>query len=197
MGIKRSKPKCMKSILLFEGIASSGKTTLEKLLIEELKSATIISEGKTLMPLIDNVDKNTAIQHLHTILEESNNIPEQTLILDRFHLTHCYRTKSKLESFYEIENQLLDSSKILLILLTIDESMIEKRIRETMSYRKNDWQKGAKNIINFQEKIIYYNNQQEQLIRLFTESKLPKLKINTSQKDWNSYTELIQKNVST
>ncbi|GEM_PF-4815264 len=50
----------MKNILIFEGIASSGKTTLEKLMIERLPGAVLVSENDTLMPVIDNRDGKRA-----------------------------------------------------------------------------------------------------------------------------------------
>jgi len=101
----------MKTLIIFEGVASSGKTTLEDLLLEQTKDAELITEDATLMPLIDNTDIKVAKKHLKEVLDKINSMSVPIVLLDRFHLTHIFRTKSDLDTFQEIEEYLIKQRK--------------------------------------------------------------------------------------
>ena len=105
------KYKIMKTLIIFEGVASSGKTTLEDLLLEQTKDAELITEDATLMPLIDNTDIKVAKKHLKEVLDKINSMSVPIVLLDRFHLTHIFRTKSDLDTFQEIEEYLIKQRK--------------------------------------------------------------------------------------
>lgn len=179
----------MRDIVVFEGIASSGKTTLEKILAERLGNATILSEEKSLMPIIDNEDKNIALQHLEVLLREVKERRNESFIIDRFHLTHAFRTGSRLGDFSEVENELANEGRVLMILLTIDPEHIKERIEEAALFRKDKWKKGAQGSI--EEKETYYRRQQEILKSLLLQSTLPSLTIDTTDKAWEKYTDVI------
>lgn len=179
----------MKNIIIFEGIASSGKTTIEKLLARRLSDVAIISEDTTLMPLIDNKDADIANEHLKQVIEIIRDTPAENIIIDRFHLTHAFRTQSNLIVFSEIEKQLQDEGNVLLILLTIDPEQIEKRIEETVEYRQDNWKKGAQG--NISEKVLYYTNQQKALISLLSTSRFTLVVLNTTTKNWSEYVDVI------
>jgi len=177
-------------IIIFEGIASSGKTTLEKLLFEKLPKAKIVNENITLMKLIDNQDKDVALGHLKNLLLELRDEKVENLIIDRFHLTHAFRTRSTLKVFSEIEDELLSIGGVHLILLTIDEAKVRERIEETMERRKDKWKKGAKGSI--EERVAYYTDQQKKLLDLVGETSLPALTIDTTDKEWERYINQIE-----
>lgn len=182
----------MKKIILFEGIASSGKTTLEKLLANEKKNSKILSEGETLMPIIDNKTEDVARTHLQKQIEAITNASEEYVIVDRFHLTHAFRTQSQLATFSEIESQLQEAGSVLLVLLTINPERIRERIEETIERRKDGWKKGAQGTID--EKVAYYQKQQEILKTLLSESHLPTMVMNTTKKEWEVYVrEILEK----
>lgn len=179
----------MKTIFLFEGIASSGKTTLEKLLAARLKDVEIVTEGQTLMPIIDNKDGVAARVYLEEQLKTIAESDAENVIVDRFHLTHAFRTSSSLESFSDIEMQLQRLGKVLLVFLTIDPAHIRERIEETLLLRKDGWKKGAQGSLD--EKSVYYTKQQEMLRSLVSQSHLPSITIDTTEKVWNEYIEEI------
>lgn len=176
-----------KIIVIFEGIATSGKTTLQKLLLEKLtleNKIKIISENMTLMPLIENKSQKVALNHLRKILLKLGSNKNNIFITDRFHFTHIFRTKSNIKYFKKFEKDLQNGFKVLIVLLYINEGSIKKNIENSLDIRKT-WAKGKKGTIA--EKVIYYKDQQRKLLRIAKESTLPVLKIDTTKKNWNKY----------
>ena len=131
----------MKRIIIFEGIASSGKTTLEKMLQEKIKGSMLITEGKTLIPIFEEEDPPLAAKHLLGVLSEIENEEAETVIIDRLHLTQAFRTHSSLTEFQAIEERLLHTSRPFLMLLSIQDEAILDRIKETDVYRAGAWVK--------------------------------------------------------
>lgn len=179
----------MKNLIILEGIASTGKTTIEKLLVERLKDSLIVSENETLMPLIDNKDVKVALVHLKKILDEVASLETSTIILDRFHLTHAFRTNTNMNAFEEVEKSLLDNSNPIIVLLTIGEGVVQSRIIESQKIRGVRWAKGKQG--SLEEKVAYYTDQQQKLKQLIIESRLPVLQLDTTEKEWGEYAETI------
>lgn len=179
----------MKNIIIFEGIASAGKTTLEKLVAESLPDSVVISEDTTLMPVVDNADKNVAMAHLEKQLKTIKDLSAQNVIVDRFHLTHAFRTQSDLKVFSGIEQELQGMGNTLVVLLTISPKHIKERIEETALRRKDGWKKGALGTLD--EKVLYYKNQQEILLSLLPASRLRSVVIDTTKKVWKRYADMI------
>lgn len=172
----------MKRMIIFEGIASSGKTTLERMLQEKLEGSVIVSEGQTLMPLIENKEPQKAFEHLAVVLDKMEKQSAGTFIVDRFHLTHAFRTGSPLSFFGGIEERMTKAFKPLIVLLQMDEDVIRERIEETVLLRGSSWQKGKQG--SLEEKVEYYKNQQRILTELTKQSHLPAMIVNTTDKDW-------------
>jgi len=172
----------MRPFIIFEGIASSGKTTLERMLYEKLEGSVIVSEGQTLMPLIENKESQKVVEHLSTVLDEIENQPAKTFIVDRFHLTHAFRTHTSLSLFAEIEKRISTKYKPLVVLLRMDEGVISDRIKETATLRGTSWAKGKQG--SLEEKVAYYKDQQSNLAELIKQSSLPSVIVDTSDKDW-------------
>ena len=169
-------------MIIFEGIASSGKTTLERMLQEKLEGSVIISEGQTLMPLIENKEPQKAVEHLTAVLYGMEKQSAGTFIVDRFHLTHAFRTGAPLSFFSGIEERISKAFKSLIVVLQINEEVIRERIEETALLRGSSWQKGKQG--SLEEKVEYYKNQQRILMDLTKQSHLPSIVINTTDKDW-------------
>ena len=177
------------NIILFEGIASSGKTTIEQMLLKQLPSIEIISEDITLIPLFENHDVEVAKEHLQSILQTTKEQTCDILILDRFHLTHAFRTQSSVEPFAAIETELIKLGNPLLVLLTIDPAHIRERIEETIHHRAGGWTKAKQGTLD--ERVCYYEDQQEELIAQFQQSSLPKIRIDTTEKNWDAIVQQI------
>lgn len=172
-------------IIIFEGIASSGKTTIEKLLAQTLPNSKVLTEGETLMPLIENRDPEIAVNHLNQFLERFREEKAEYLIIDRFHFTHVFRTKSDFHIFSDFETNLQKVGDVLVVLLTVNPAYIKERIEETILYRKDNWKKGVQG--SAEEKSKYYTEQQGVLDALASSSRLPILKIDTTAKSWDKY----------
>lgn len=177
----------MKNILIFEGIASSGKSTLEKLLAKRLPNSIIFSEGDTLMPMIENRDVDLAKEHLQSLLKTIRESPAQNVIVDRFHFTHAFRTQTELKEFADIESELQKLGNVAVIFLTIRPDQIKARIEETAQFREGAWKKGKQGSID--EKAEYYKTQQEILKTFVASSHLPTIVLDTTDKDWEAYAE--------
>jgi len=177
-------------IILLEGIASSGKTTIERLLAEELPNSKVVTENVTLMDLIDNRDSEFAVNYLTKLLKQWYKETIDYLIVDRFHLTHAFRTHVALDDYSTIESELLSLGEPLLVLLTINENSIKERIEESIEYRKDNWKKGVQGTID--EKTDYYTNQQNILLKLQRRTELPTLVIDTTEKKWDEYLQQIK-----
>ncbi|MBI2676358.1 MAG: hypothetical protein HYX21_00165 [Candidatus Yanofskybacteria bacterium] len=184
-------------LLIFEGIASSGKTTIVKELTNKLKensSVEIIGEGETLMPLVDNISKKTALKFLKEFLDSRvKKIKTSVVIIDRFHFTHAFRTKSSVNDFKSIEGYLLEHYQPFIILLKMDESKIQERIEHARILRGEQWVKGKSGTL--EEKIEYYTNQQRYLLELSRESKLKTVVVDTTVMNWTELADDIVSNI--
>lgn len=174
-------------IIILEGIATSGKTTvikeLSKALIKRKASFSVMSEVETLLPLLDNKDKRKSIEFLKPILKKAMDKEQDLLIFDRLFFTHIFRTNCVIEDFREIENSIKD--KATLIFLKIDEAKIPERINRARKHRDKDWnnyadKKGSESEVN-----NYYINQQRFLLKLTQDSSLNCKIYDTSNMNFN------------
>lgn len=175
----------MQPFIIFEGIASSGKTTLERMLHEKLEGSVIVSEEQTLIPLIENKEPQKAVEYLAAVLNEIEKQPAKAFIVDRFHLTHAFRTSASLFLFDKIEKRISEKHRPLIVLLKMDEDLISDRIKKTIALRGVSWAMGKQG--SLEEKIVYYKNQQRALVELMKQSGLPTVAVDTTNKDWSRY----------
>lgn len=181
-------------IIILEGIATSGKTTLkEKIsgrLIDRNLKFEVINEETTLLPLLNNTDKEISLEFLREILNNALNKDIDVIIFDRLYFTHIFRTKSTLEDFSQIENILLEYDT-LLVLLTIQGDQIEQRILGAMKHRDESWNDFVRMKGTDDEIVEYYTNQQKRLLELAQLSKLETLIIDTSNLGYDEIGELV------
>jgi thymidylate kinase len=172
-------------ILILEGIASSGKTTIRNELEKDFKKKDlnylVVEEEETLMPLLENTNKKIAVIHLKKIIKNSLKQKKDILIFDRLYFTHIFRTKSSIKDFKKIEKLLKKSS--LLIFLKIDKEKIGKRIFDTMKQRPK-WANYVKKKGNKKEIIDYYTQQQKNLLELLKTSKIKHKIYNNTNNDF-------------
>lgn len=178
-------------VLIFEGIASSGKTTLIDKLQQRLKgykSLVTLTERETLMPLIQNTDPDIARDFLSVLTGRIKNKRAEIVLVDRLLLTHAFRTNSDLIYFSEVERTLrmMDAR---VIFLKIAAEQIGKRIERTGLYRGQSWRFG--NNSSKINKNIYYMSQQQRLSVLANKLTLPVLAIDTTSCEWDSYVSAI------
>lgn len=185
-------------ILIIEGIATSGKTTvinnLKKLLSEKKISCSIIDEGQTLMPILKNRDKDANLIFIETLLKKVLKSKKDVLIFDRLYLTHIYRSTSDPKDFIPV-TKLLMPYKPIFILLTVKGEKIMERIYETAKVREYSWlefiqQKGK----NEEEVAGYYIEQQEKFIELLNNIEFESVRFDTTDNNFAQISKEIYTN---
>jgi thymidylate kinase len=173
-------------IIILEGIATGGKTSVKNKLVEILNknevSFAVIEEDETLMPILDNTDRRISINFLNQIIDKALNVDSDIVIIDRLYFTHIFRTNSSVSDFIEIENKLRNIA--LLVLLEIDEQMIPERISRAREHRDKDWNDYVSRKGNDEEVYNYYINQQRSLLDILKETSLNYKIYNSSNMDF-------------
>jgi len=174
-------------VLILEGIATSGKTTIKNKLVDFFKKRglnyLVIEEDKTLMPILHNTNKKIAITHLKKAIKKASARKKDILIFDRLYFTHIFRTKSSINDFKSIEDLVKKSG--LLIFLEIDKKEIGKRIFDTMKQRPK-WADYVNKKGNKEEIINYYTTQQKLLLKLLRKSSIKHITYNSTKQNFNN-----------
>lgn len=160
----------MKKIIILEGIATSGKTSvkneLEKMLERKAINYAFIDEEETLMPLLHNSDPVVANDHIVQVLNKYLSSDKDVLIFDRLYLTHIWRTKADIGSFTESASLLLQNNAYICF-LKIPNNKLKERISLAQSHRDAKWNSYVNTKGTTQDEIVaYYSNQQEELLEL-------------------------------
>ncbi len=148
-------------ILVFEGIATSGKSTLIQRLQQALPSLDIavVDESKTHIPIKDQKD-DRHIAFFKQRIAKSVSLHVDVIIFDRLYLTQAFRSKAAISDYVEIE-ELLAAYSPTTIFLKVDEAAIANRILKATKHRESHWGKYVKTKgQSFQEIASYYINQQ-------------------------------------
>lgn len=181
-----------KRLIILEGIATSGKTTIIKNLEKILSSSRLIkifTEQETLMTVVDNHQFEVAQKHLNDLMVEFKNTSTGIIITDRYHFTHAFRIGKNLNSISEIEEDLIENFDVHIFLLTIQEDKISERVQDARN-RRTEWLGKSGTL---EEKTKYYIEQQQKLRELASQSKIPVTQIDTTNMNWDEITKNIVK----
>ncbi len=185
--------------LIFEGIATSGKSTVTSKLVKSLQhkmSIELATEKHTHEPIMAERDTLHTLFFKNLIHRLTLNNPD-LLIFDRLYITQAYRAKRSLKEYSSVENALAPYSPHTII-LKIDEAAIADRIEATSKHRGQEWfetywkSKGD----SFEEIAKHYIEQQRSLLQLVKQSKLPHTVFNTTNHNYDAITEDILKMIS-
>ena len=175
-------------IIILEGIATSGKTTIKNKLIEAFiergVNFSVVEEDETLMPILDNTDKQVSINLLRKVIDKELKEEKDFIIFDRLFFTHIFRTDSSIGDFKEIEN--LIENKSFLAFLEIDEPEIPRRIADTRERRGKEWDEYVSKKGSDEEIYQYYMNQQKLLLNLLKETSISSKIYNTTNMDFDN-----------
>lgn len=157
-------------ILIIEGIATSGKSTIIGMLQKQLSNQNVVvaTEEETHVPIMEKRDE----LHIEFFVDLLNKLIENqpdVLICDRLYLTQAFRAKCSVSDYSEIE-ELLSKYSPLTIFLKVGEDTIEDRISKAAEHRGSDYFKFRG---TSKERAQYYMEQQRNQINLLTKSKLP------------------------
>jgi thymidylate kinase len=187
----------MKTLIL-EGIATSGKSTIIKLLADALElsnSVKIVPETETLMHIVDNTDRSVSIDYLTKLINKELENEYDIIIFDRLYLTHIFRTHSSMADFKVIEDKIRQFNPET-IFLEIDEDSITSRVATASEHRDSEW----KDYIYTKGETIdeigsYYIQQQRNQLKLLKQSMLPYKIFNTTTHKYEKITEAILANI--
>jgi len=178
-------------IIILEGIATSGKTSIIKYLSaffdQKNFKFSIISEDKTLMPILHNQDKQVSIELLKLVIKQALTDDKEFIIFDRLFFTHIFRTNSDYSNFREIEQMIKDYT--ILAFLKIDEDQIPTRIEYARQHRDKSWNEYISQKGNDEEIYQYYIQQQRTLENLLNQTNLNYKAYNTTNLQFEEITQ--------
>ena len=184
-------------ILIFEGIATSGKSTAINTLVKSFPDSVncrVYTEQSTHIPIMKKTD--TPHKEFFTkLVSEALAADYDLVIFDRLYLTQAFRADSSLKEYTDIE-MLLFTQDPITIFLKVDEVEIGNRISVAASQREPSWgdyvsTKGE----TAQERANYYIGQQRNQLELLRQSQLPYQIYDTTGNNYKSIVEDIKKKV--
>lgn len=181
--------------LIFEGIATSGKSTITSQLIKSLKdemAVELATEEQTHIPIMDQRNELNTL-FFEDLINQLTLKHSDLLIFDRLYITQAYRAKSNLKEYASTEKTLMPYSPHTII-LKVDEVAIASRIKAASEHREKEWleyleTKGS----NFDEIAKDYIEQQRGLLELVKQSAIPYSIFDTTLHEYGSITEEILK----
>jgi thymidylate kinase len=127
--------------LIFEGVATSGKSTIITQLSNKLavhKTIKVVPETETLMKIVDNTDKSVSIAYLTEVIKDTYRDDYNMVLFDRLYLTHIFRTRSS-RADYKIIEDLLRPYNPETIFLKVDEVAVADRVAKASEHRDPKW----------------------------------------------------------
>lgn len=189
---KNSSKTIEMKILIIEGIATSGKSSLIKKLTDILddQKLLVLGEPDTHIPIMDKTDE-LHIEFFKSLVNDVIQSDADLVIFDRLHYTQAYRAKASVAEYSEIDD-LLTRHNTLLAYLQIDESAIAERVRLAAEHRDKEWgdyvqTKGK----TFDEIAEYYIAQQRSQLNLLSQTKIATQVFNTTEHNYQDIAEQI------
>lgn len=184
-------------ILIFEGIATSGKSTVVNKLVKALpKNLKVIEadEEVTHVPIMEQ-RKELHIDFFEDLIRKLTGGKPDVLIIDRLYMTQAFRAKCGLDAYKNLEEFLLPFNPTT-IFLKVDEKAISERVQKATEQRNPEWAEYVKSRGEEGEYADYYVNQQRSQLKLLKESLLPYRIFDTTNHDYEDIvkelTSLIQ-----
>lgn len=180
-------------ILIFEGIATSGKSTVIAQLQKALPGLQVVvaDEPVTYEPIMEErSDKH--IGFFKELIQRISSTKPDLLIFDRLYLTQAFRAKSGISDYSGIE-KLLSKYSPLTIFLKVDEGTIMDRISKASEHRGSDYFtfRGTS-----KERAQYYIDQQKHQLKLLERSTLPHKVINTTDHDYDKVVKEVLESIN-
>ena len=160
------------NILIFEGIATSGKSTIIENLKQSAKGVVrVASEPETHIPIMHQASDSHEQFFINLITKLTEEKPD-LLIFDRLYLTQAFRAHVSLRQYIQVE-KLLGQYSARTIFLKVDEAAIEKRILKAAGHREPRWKRYIRTKGDSPVEIAhYYIEQQAGQLKLLEESSL-------------------------
>lgn len=179
-------------IIILEGIATSGKSSLAKELIRALPDlkAKVLTEDKTHEPILDQTTKTHA-SFFKKLIEDAVVEKQDLIVFERLYLSQAFRSKADLSMYSELEAMLVPYSPVT-IFLKVDEDLIAERIKEAVKHRDPKWgEYVSKKGKNINEIADTYVQQQRHQLKLLEQSNIPYRVVNISKGNWQEIAQTI------
>lgn len=179
------------NILIFEGIATSGKSTLMGRLQNEVKGVVkVVGEPETHIPIMHETDELHKQFFIELVEKYAAHKPD-LLIFDRLYLTQAFRAKASLSQYSKVE-ELLKRYNARTIFLKVQEETIAERVQKAAEHRDASWKDYIWTKGSSPEEIAqYYIRQQKHQLQLLESSTLPHDTFDTTNHDYDRITEQI------
>jgi thymidylate kinase len=171
------------SLIILEGASTSGKTTVMKLLVDQLNAHGINSKGiddhEILAHIFSHLDPKESLKEMHTFLQRECVDKNRVVVCDRFHISHLVITKGSLDDLREIETA-MSAYNPLLVFLEIPEEKFGERLLSAKSHRGEPWEEELRRRGKTDEEAIaWFKTTQPKLLHLYQKSALPKVLYDT------------------
>ncbi len=177
-------------VLIFEGIATSGKSTL----IQQLKSSlgylrlSIVGEAETHVPIMNEAG-DVHIDFFLKLITQKLASNSDLVIFDRLYLTQAFRSKTGVESYKQVEDLLLHHNPLTIFLKVTDEAIAD-RVYKASQHREASWEDYIKTKGQSIEQIAeYYSDQQSNQLELLKSSIIPYEIFDTTTHNYQEITE--------
>ncbi len=162
------------TVFIFEGIATSGKSTI----IQQLKASlgslrlNVVDESETHIPIMKETEESH-IDFFTNLVKQKLASNSDLVIFDRLYLTQAFRSKSEIGSYRPVEELLL-LHKPLTVFLKVNDEMIADRVYKASQHREAYWEGYIKTKGQSIEQISeYYSSQQSSQLKLLKTSAVP------------------------
>ena len=180
-------------ILIFEGIATSGKSTIIFTLSSRLSSSmkTIVyEEADTHVPIMKQTE-DLHIDFFEELIGKAVNQGADVVIFDRLYLTQAFRAKASLQDYSGIET-LLGQYQTTTVLLKVDEAAISERVIKASQHRDSEWADYIHTKGDMPQEIAeYYAKQQNNQLELLKHSKLPYKTFDTTDHNYQNIEDTV------
>jgi thymidylate kinase len=181
-------------ILILEGVATSGKSTIADKIKEQLAglSVRVVTEEETHIPVMKKTNELHIMFFEYLVKRLVNEKPE-LIIFDRLYLTQAFRAGVSIEKYSDLEN-LLSKYDTLTVFLKVDDYAVAERIKRAVEHRDSAWGEYIKTKGETTSEIAdYYISQQRTQIGLINASNLPHMVCDTTSHDYKEVTQQILK----
>lgn len=181
-------------IFIFEGIATSGKSTIISGLQKALPNLQVVVAGEpeTHIPIMEQ-RANRHINFFRSLINQRIAEKPDLLIFDRLYLTQAFRAKCSVGDYIEIE-KLLSTHSPLTIFLRVEETAIASRVSKAAGHRGSDYFKsGGKSLGEIAK---YYIDQQRSQLKLLEQSTIPYKVFDTTKHNYDEVVQEIIKSIN-
>ena len=178
------------NVFIFEGIATSGKSTIIQKLETVLsdRRLSISSEEDTHIPIMHNTADSHADFFINLIEKKLTDSPD-IVIFDRLYLTQAFRSRNSLTVYWEVEELLLRNNAKTIFLKVSDEAIAD-RIHKASQHRDSDWQDYIKTKGKSIKQIAeYYSTQQANQLQSLQSSIIPYIIFDTTLHNYDEIAE--------